>query len=152
MAAPSPPGTPRPPARLLLPLLCWALAPPGTDAAALQPPTITELRMPAEPPRPGQSVRVRCEASSALPELTLLYWLGNGSFVEQLQPDGAVREGTLLEEPRGPGVILRRDLHISSFGARQLSTNYSCVVLSPLGHDTRELRWWPQPPAPGSHE
>ncbi|NXF09757.1 I18BP protein, partial [Smithornis capensis] len=62
---------------------------------ALQPPSITILRTPAELPRPGESVTVTCEAASALPELTLLYWLGNGSFVENLHPDGAVFEGTV---------------------------------------------------------
>ncbi|NXW52120.1 I18BP protein, partial [Nyctiprogne leucopyga] len=62
---------------------------------ALQPPSITVLRTPAEPPRPGDSVTVSCEAASGLPELTLLYWLGNGSFVEKLHPDGAVAEGTV---------------------------------------------------------
>lgn len=39
---------------------------------------------------------VSCGAVSGLPELTLLYWLGNGSFVEKLHPDGAVSEGTVL--------------------------------------------------------
>lgn len=38
---------------------------------------------------------VSCEALSGLPELTLLYWLENGSFVESLHPDGAVHEGTV---------------------------------------------------------
>lgn len=47
------------------------------------------------PPASGESVTVSCEALSALPELTLLYWLENGSFVESLHPDGAVREGTV---------------------------------------------------------
>ncbi|NWS63705.1 I18BP protein, partial [Chunga burmeisteri] len=60
---------------------------------ALQPPSITALRAPAEPPHPGESVTVSCEAVSGLPEFTLLYWLGNGSFVEKLHLDGAVREG-----------------------------------------------------------
>ncbi|KAK0677548.1 I18BP protein, partial [Pygoscelis papua] len=62
---------------------------------ALQPPSITVLRMPAELPHPGESMTVSCEAVSGLPELTLLYWLGNGSFVETLHPDGTVYEGTV---------------------------------------------------------
>ncbi|XP_075000553.1 interleukin-18-binding protein [Calonectris borealis] len=148
MAAPRPARIPGPPARLLLPLLSWALASRCTGAMPLQPPTITILRMPAEPPRLGESVTVSCEAVSGLPELTLLYWLGNGSFVEKLHPDGAVREGTVLEEPQGSGVALRRDLHFGSFGARHLHTNFTCVVLSPLGVDTREVRWLHPAPAP----
>ncbi|XP_027592640.1 interleukin-18-binding protein [Pipra filicauda] len=132
------------PAWLLLLLPCWVLALLCAGAMALQLPTITILRMPAEAPRPGESVVVSCEATSGLPELTLLYWLGNGSFVESLYPDGAVHEGTVQEELRGSGAALRRDLHFSSFNTQHLLTNFTCVVLSPLGVDTREVRW-PQP-------
>uniref|UniRef100_A0A8C5X333 Ig-like domain-containing protein n=1 Tax=Malurus cyaneus samueli TaxID=2593467 RepID=A0A8C5X333_9PASS len=89
------------------------------------------------PPAAGQNVTVSCEASSELPELTLLYWLEDGSFVESLHPDGAVREGTL----QGSGVTLHRDLHFSSFDTQHLRSNFTCVVLSPLGVDTREVRW-----------
>ncbi|XP_054681097.1 cuticle collagen 13-like [Grus americana] len=95
----------------------------------------------------GESVTVWCEAVSSLPELTLLYWLGNGSFVEKLHPDGAVHEGTVLEEPRGSRVALRRDLHIDCFGIQHLHTNFTCVVLSPLGVNTREVRWLHPAPA-----
>ncbi|XP_064581889.1 interleukin-18-binding protein isoform X2 [Zonotrichia leucophrys gambelii] len=70
-------------------LLCWSLAACCTGAMALQLPSITALRMPAELPRPGESVTVSCEALSELPEMTLLYWLENGFFVESLHPDGA---------------------------------------------------------------
>ncbi|XP_074006571.1 interleukin-18-binding protein-like [Numenius arquata] len=140
-------GTPGPPAQLLLPLLCWALTSPSTGKWG-QPPSITNLRMPAEPPRLGEKVRVSCEAVSVLPELTLLYWLGNGSFLEKLYPDGAMYEGMVLEEPRGSGVTLRRDLHLDSFGSQHLHTNFTCVLLSPLGVATRDLRWLLPAPAP----
>ncbi|XP_066065506.1 interleukin-18-binding protein isoform X3 [Chamaea fasciata] len=76
-------------------LLCWSLATCCTGAMALQPPSITILRVPAELPRPGESMTVSCEALSGLPEFTLLYWLENGFFVESLHPDGAVHEGTV---------------------------------------------------------
>ncbi|XP_041887419.1 interleukin-18-binding protein [Corvus kubaryi] len=120
-------------------LLCWGLAARCTGAMALPPPSITILRMPAEPPHPGESVTVSCEALSGLPELTLLYWLENGSFVESLHPDGAVREGTVQEALEGSGLALHRDLHFSSFNTQHLHTNFTCVVLSPLGVDTREV-------------
>ncbi|XP_059322743.1 interleukin-18-binding protein isoform X1 [Ammospiza nelsoni] len=129
-------------------LLCWSLAACCTGAMALQPPSITTLRMPAELPRPGESVTVSCEALSELPEMTLLYWLENGSFVESLHPDGAVREGTVQEELQGSGWALRRDLHFSSFNKQHLHTNFTCVVLSPLGADTREVQWPSRAPAP----
>ncbi|XP_015481809.1 interleukin-18-binding protein isoform X2 [Parus major] len=120
-------------------LLCWSLTACCTGAMALQPPRITTLRMPAELPRPGESVTVSCEALSGLPESTLLYWLENGFFVESLHPDGAVREGTVQEELQASGLALHRDLHFSSFNEQHLHTNFTCVVLSPLGVDTREV-------------
>ncbi|XP_041325451.1 interleukin-18-binding protein isoform X1 [Pyrgilauda ruficollis] len=134
------------PARILL--LCWGLAACCTGAMALQPPSITTLQMPAELPHPGESVTVSCEALSELPESTLLYWLENGFFVESLHPDGAVREGTVQEELQGSGWALHRDLHFSSFNSQHLHTNFTCVVLSPLGVDTREVRWPSQALAP----
>ncbi|XP_062443220.1 interleukin-18-binding protein [Rhea pennata] len=135
---------PAPRIRLLLTLLCWATAARSPGAAAQPPPlSITLLGVPAEPPRPGDNVTVSCKALSGLPELTLLYWLGNGSFVETLYPDGAVREGDVQEEPRGRGATLRRDLHIGSFGARELHTNFTCVALSPGGFSARQMRWAP---------
>uniref|UniRef100_A0A8C8B518 Ig-like domain-containing protein n=1 Tax=Otus sunia TaxID=257818 RepID=A0A8C8B518_9STRI len=110
------------------------------------PPPLT----PTSPLAVGESVRVWCEAASGLPELTLLYWLGNGSFIEKLHPDVSGCRGT--QQQRGCpglwGVTLRRDLHFSSFGARHLHTNFTCVVLSPLGVDTREVQWQTPTPTP----
>lgn len=108
---------------------------------ALQPPRITRLSTPAQPPQMGSNVSVSCEAESALPELTLLYWLGNGSFVEQLQPN--VREGAVREETWGSLATLRRDLHFTPFSFQDLSTNFTCVALSPSGVDIRKLQWVP---------
>ncbi|XP_066065499.1 interleukin-18-binding protein isoform X2 [Chamaea fasciata] len=100
-------------------LLCWSLATCCT----------------------GESMTVSCEALSGLPEFTLLYWLENGFFVESLHPDGAVHEGTVQEELQGSGLALHRDLHFRSFDSQHLHTNFTCVVLSPLGVDTREVQW-----------
>lgn len=64
----------------------------GCTAGPLPPPPV-----PAHvPPCTGCRVKISCEAVSSLPEVTLLYWLGNGSFIEKLHPDGAVHEGMLL--------------------------------------------------------
>ncbi|XP_072195990.1 interleukin-18-binding protein [Excalfactoria chinensis] len=111
-----------------------------------QPPRITRLTTPAQPPQMGSNVSVSCEAESAHPELTLLYWLGNGSFVEQLQHN--VHEGALREETRGSLLTLRRDLHFTSFSFQDLNTNFTCVLLSPDGSDIRELKWAPSDPPP----
>lgn len=137
-----------PPKRLVLPLFCCAFASCSAAAAiAPQSPRITRLNAPAQPPQMGSNVSVSCEAESAHPELTLLYWLGNGSFVEQLQPD--VLEGAVREETRGSLLTLRRDLSFTSFSFQDLNTNFTCVLLSPDGFDIEELKWAPSdPPTP----
>uniref|UniRef100_A0A669Q5B5 Ig-like domain-containing protein n=1 Tax=Phasianus colchicus TaxID=9054 RepID=A0A669Q5B5_PHACC len=130
---------------------CAAPSPPaaqvrgGGDVLRLHPPFLPHSPPPqgVSPsplePHPGSKVSVSCEAESAHPDLTLLYWLGNGSFVEQLQPN--VREGAVREEERGSLVTLRRDLHFNSFSFQDLRTNFTCVLLSPFGVDVRELKW-----------
>uniref|UniRef100_A0A8C2SZB0 Ig-like domain-containing protein n=1 Tax=Coturnix japonica TaxID=93934 RepID=A0A8C2SZB0_COTJA len=87
------------------------------------------------------NVSVSCEAESAHPELTLLYWLGNGSFVEHRL--------SRREETRGSLLTLRRDLSFTSFSFQDLNTNFTCVLLSPDGFDIEELKWAPSdPPTP----
>lgn len=49
-------------------------------------------------------------------------------------------------------MTLRRDLHFDSFGTRHLRTNFTCVVLSPIGVDTREVRWLLPAPSPAPAE
>lgn len=85
--------------------------------------------------------------------------MGQGRWVPQPRV-GVLEPGTgangshwvRREEPQGSGAVLRRDLHFSSFGAQHLYTNFTCVVLSPLGVDTREVRWPPPAPAPAPAE
>uniref|UniRef100_A0A493U3B6 Ig-like domain-containing protein n=1 Tax=Anas platyrhynchos platyrhynchos TaxID=8840 RepID=A0A493U3B6_ANAPP len=127
------------------PLPCPCPPPPWDPALRPAVGTTATPPVPAHfPPCAGCSVKISCEAVSSLPEVTLLYWLGNGSFIEKLSgPAGGADEGLCCsprrEEPRGSGVVLRRDLLFSSFSARDLRTNFTCVVLSPVGLDTREL-------------
>uniref|UniRef100_A0A8V5GPN6 Uncharacterized protein n=1 Tax=Melopsittacus undulatus TaxID=13146 RepID=A0A8V5GPN6_MELUD len=128
-------------APLTSPPLC---APPPQDPWPCSPPASPSCGPRRAPPAqvgPGDSVTARCEALSALPELTLLYWLGNGSFVEQLPPHGSAALIGCREEPRPQGALLRRDLRLEPFCARHAHTAFTCVLLSPQGARTADLRW-----------
>uniref|UniRef100_A0A8C3M9I9 Uncharacterized protein n=1 Tax=Geospiza parvula TaxID=87175 RepID=A0A8C3M9I9_GEOPR len=124
-------------------LLCWGLAACYTGGLWLCLGARGTLAAPltfTPPLAAGESVTVSCEALSELPEMTLLYWLENGFFVEirgRGSDSGAAQAGT---RPLG-----------LSFNKQHLHTNFTCVVLSPLGADTREVQWPSQapPPVPG---
>lgn len=73
-------------------------------------------------------------------------WLGQGSAHLEWALTGP--RWVHREEQQGSGLVLRRDLHFSSFNNQHLHTNFTCVVLSPLGVDTREVRWPSQALAP----
>uniref|UniRef100_A0A8C8S3F7 Uncharacterized protein n=1 Tax=Pelusios castaneus TaxID=367368 RepID=A0A8C8S3F7_9SAUR len=45
---------------------------------------------------------ISCQAQSPFPAMSLIYWLVNGSFVEDLYPGEAVREGPVVHLPLLP--------------------------------------------------
>ncbi|XP_077197231.1 interleukin-18-binding protein [Paroedura picta] len=92
----------------------------------------------------GQSVRVSCLGSSAFPS-GIVYWLANGSFVEDLYPDEAVSEEDAREQSGGPDGrhLLCRDLVFHAFSKRDLRTTFRCVILDPAGAAQKTLTWLP---------
>ncbi|XP_019381188.1 PREDICTED: interleukin-18-binding protein isoform X1 [Gavialis gangeticus] len=128
---------------LSLVLLCGCIQLCHMDASSK---LLPEIIYPLKPlPRPplGANFSVSCEAKSAFPDMTLMYWLANRSFVEKLYPDGAVQEGAVQKEPVGTGVMLRRELRFKAFSEQDLSTWFMCVVKSPAGLATTTLQWQP---------
>uniref|UniRef100_A0A8C3XSX3 Ig-like domain-containing protein n=1 Tax=Chelydra serpentina TaxID=8475 RepID=A0A8C3XSX3_CHESE len=99
------------------------------------------------PPGPGKRFSLSCQALSPFPSMTLIYWLANGSFVEDRYLDGAVSEGDVVTEPRGSGVLLTRELLFRSFSQRDWRTSFMCMVKNPAGLDKALVRWEPEPPA-----
>ncbi|XP_048348575.1 interleukin-18-binding protein isoform X2 [Sphaerodactylus townsendi] len=121
---------------LLLVLLCGCIYLQGTDAKWR--PSINstwEIR-----PSFGQNFSVPCQGSSAFRTCSI-YWLANGSFVEELYPDGAVREEEAREISHGPGRhhLLSRELVFHAFSKRDLRTTFRCVILDPAGAAQKTL-------------
>ncbi|CAM4351572.1 unnamed protein product [Caretta caretta] len=130
---------------LPLVLLCGHFQ--SSDAASsLRPEIITPLK-PVKSPALGKRFSLRCQAKSPFPGMTLIYWLANGSFVEDQYLDLAVCEGDVVTEARGTGVLLTRELHFRSFSQRDSSTSFMCVVRNPAGLEKALVRWDPEQPA-----
>uniref|UniRef100_A0A7M4FHW4 Ig-like domain-containing protein n=1 Tax=Crocodylus porosus TaxID=8502 RepID=A0A7M4FHW4_CROPO len=113
---------------------------PPLDPASpsLQPPAET-LTPASAPPPAGANFSVSCKAKSAFPDMTLMYWLANRSFVEKL----LIHVSVCRKEPVGTGVVLQRELRFKAFSEQDLSTWFMCVVKSPAGLATATLQWQP---------
>ncbi|XP_074810411.1 interleukin-18-binding protein isoform X2 [Natator depressus] len=130
---------------LPLVLLCGHFQ--SSDAASsLRPEIITPLK-PVKSPALGKRFSLRCQAKSPFPGMTLIYWLANGSFVEDQYLDLSVCEGDVVTEARGTGVLLTRELHFCSFSQRDRSTSFMCMVRNPAGLEKALVHWDPEQPA-----
>ncbi|KAM4845351.1 interleukin-18-binding protein [Thomomys bottae] len=75
------------------------------------------------------SLTLSCTACSRFPHFSILYWLGDGSFIEHLP--GQMREGNIRREHRSTSTRLQRDLVLEELSPSLRSTNFSCVFADP---------------------
>ncbi|KAF6333212.1 interleukin 18 binding protein [Rhinolophus ferrumequinum] len=77
----------------------------------------------------NETLTLSCTACSRFPHFSILYWLGNGSFIEHLP--GRLREGSTRRERRGTSTQLWRALVLEELSPALHSTNFSCVFADP---------------------
>ncbi|XP_039703869.1 LOW QUALITY PROTEIN: uncharacterized protein LOC120590292 [Pteropus medius] len=75
------------------------------------------------------TLTLSCTACSRFPHFSILYWLGNGSFIEHLP--GRLREGSTSREHRGTSTQLWKALVLEELSPALRSTNFSCVFTDP---------------------
>ncbi|XP_006870445.1 PREDICTED: interleukin-18-binding protein [Chrysochloris asiatica] len=75
------------------------------------------------------SLTLSCTGCSHFFHFSILYWLGNGSFIEHLP--GRLREGSISWERKNTSTWLRRTLVLEELNPALRSTNFSCVLVDP---------------------
>ncbi|XP_074836747.1 interleukin-18-binding protein [Carettochelys insculpta] len=130
-------------------LLCSCAHFQCSAAAPRQHPEIISPLKPVRVPTLGHRFSISCQAHSPFLGMNLIYWLANGSFVEDQYPATAVSEGAVVEEPRGRGVLLTRQLLFHAFSRREWRTSWLCMVRNPAGRATAPIHWQPAVPAQG---
>ncbi|XP_051005070.1 interleukin-18-binding protein [Acomys russatus] len=75
------------------------------------------------------TLTLSCTACSRFPYFSILYWLGNGSFIEHLP--GRLREGHTSREHRNTSTWLQRALVLEELSPSLWSTNFSCLFVDP---------------------
>uniref|UniRef100_A0A8D1LTI3 Interleukin-18-binding protein n=1 Tax=Sus scrofa TaxID=9823 RepID=A0A8D1LTI3_PIG len=126
-------GTPAPQATVV----ASASARMAKDPCSLQPPALLrakgcpglEVTWPEEEVPLNGTLTLSCTACSRFPHFSILYWLGNGSFIERLP--GRLREGSIRRERRGAGTQLRRALVLEQLSPGLRHANFSCVFSDP---------------------
>ncbi|XP_036924576.1 interleukin-18-binding protein [Sturnira hondurensis] len=125
------------------------------DPSSSQPPTLTtakrcsalEVTWPEVEVSLNGTLTLSCTAYSCFHHFSILYWLGNGSFIEHLP--GRLREGSTSWEHRGTRTQLWKALVLEELSPALRSTNFSCVFTDPehtvqrhviLGHLLAGLR------------
>ncbi|XP_032075888.1 interleukin-18-binding protein [Thamnophis elegans] len=131
--APSAPDA-RPLVGCLLLLLLRVSLSIQAPAAAKETQITSDLRLKAAI---GQKVQVPCVGTTAYPESGIMYWLANGTFVDQLYPNGTVKEEATEEK----GSQLTRKLTFSSLTAQDLCTTFDCFITDPSGVFRATIQW-----------
>ncbi|XP_037596016.1 interleukin-18-binding protein [Cebus imitator] len=100
---------------------------PPVFPAAKQCPALEVTWPEVELPLNG-TLTLSCTACSRFPHFSILYWLGNGSFIEHL-PD--LWEGSTSWERGSTGTQLSRTLVLEQLTPALHVTNFSCVLVDP---------------------
>ncbi|XP_017556647.1 interleukin-1 receptor type 2-like [Pygocentrus nattereri] len=79
-------------------------------------------------------ITCKVQAESLKAETTV-YWLVNGSFVEEAYPDGRVK--TFQKRVTSSSRPLKTTLHFTQVLPEDFSTTLTCIALNSAGFDTR---------------
>ncbi|XP_031713209.1 interleukin-18-binding protein-like isoform X2 [Anarrhichthys ocellatus] len=80
---------------------------------------------------PGEQLFLHCEAFTNCKDVTLIYWLVNGSFPEDLLSSGRILESE--ESTLDNGAILQRSLMLKNVTSEDLKSTFTCVVTNASG-------------------
>ncbi|XP_056141275.1 interleukin-1 receptor type 2-like [Lampris incognitus] len=81
---------------------------------------------------PGKQLVLDCKAyPNCEDDLTLIYWLVNGSFLEIEFDDGRMTETE--ESTSEGGAILQRSLMVKNVTSEDFNSTFTCVVTNPAG-------------------
>lgn len=81
---------------------------------------------------PGKQLLLHCEAfPNCDDDVSLIYWLVDGSFPEEMPSSGRIVE--LSESTLEEGTILQRSLLLKSVTPEDLKSNFTCVVTNAVG-------------------
>nr|XP_006003639.1 PREDICTED: interleukin-1 receptor type 2-like isoform X2 [Latimeria chalumnae] len=88
----------------------------------------------------GVNFTLHCQADMSFwgESVTIIYWLANSSFVEDVFPGNRVKEGEVSSNSSEE--TIQRDLLFSKISLQDCFTNFTCIVMNPSGTDQKSVR------------
>ncbi|XP_040036328.1 uncharacterized protein LOC120821618 isoform X2 [Gasterosteus aculeatus] len=87
---------------------------------------------------PGEWLFLNCEAFANSRDTTLIYWLVNGAFPEDLLSSERIVESK--ESTLDNGAILQRSLMLKNVTREDLQSSFTCVVTNSAGMTTKKIK------------
>ncbi|KAL6098925.1 uncharacterized protein ACO6RY_17954 [Pungitius sinensis] len=117
--------------------LCLLLA-DGFPAPQYESPKIIGPRYVKIKANLGEWLFLCCEAFANSKDTTLIYWLVNGSFPEDLLSSERILETN--ESSLDNGTILQRSLFLKNVTSEDFQSSFTCVVTNPAGTTIKKFR------------
>ncbi|TNN88693.1 Interleukin-1 receptor accessory protein [Liparis tanakae] len=86
---------------------------------------------------PGEQLFLHCEAFANPKDVTLIYWLVNGSFPEDLLCSDRIVESE--ESTLDNGAVLQRSLMLKNVTSEDFKSNFTCVVTNAAGMTQKNI-------------
>ncbi|XP_074467760.1 interleukin-1 receptor accessory protein-like [Sebastes fasciatus] len=86
---------------------------------------------------PGERLFLHCRAYANSKDVTLIYWLVNGSFPEDLLSSDRIVESE--ESTSKEGAILKRRLLLKNVTTEDFKSTFTCVVINAAGMSQKNI-------------
>ncbi|XP_062309485.1 uncharacterized protein LOC134013785 isoform X1 [Osmerus eperlanus] len=116
--------------------LCFQLCKASTDLSQDGPPKILGPKNNLIYARKGMPLRLNCMTNSKFSDFSVIYWLVNGTFLNQDVVNGRITE----TEESGECEVLQSSLKFTTLLPEDFRSTITCVAISPAGRDQKNFK------------
>ncbi|XP_078392772.1 interleukin-1 receptor type 2-like isoform X2 [Cetorhinus maximus] len=90
---------------------------------------------------PGKSLELTCQATTGYSDKfsTIIYWLANQQFIEDVFEDGRVKEGREVFLAKNGKMLIQKRLKFTKVTPEDFKTNFTCAVMNPSGSSVKNI-------------
>ncbi|XP_067889122.1 interleukin-1 receptor type 2-like [Heterodontus francisci] len=89
----------------------------------------------------GKSLELTCRAVTGYSDTfsTIIYWLANHQFIEDMFEDGRVKEGKERFLTKNRKTLIQKNLKFTKVTPEDFKTNFTCAVMNPTGSSIKNI-------------
>ncbi|XP_068122644.1 interleukin-18-binding protein isoform X2 [Hyperolius riggenbachi] len=89
--------------------------------------------------QPGTNITIPCVAHTTLPEFSVVYWLVDKNFIEDMYPDGRVKEEAESLNKTEKFSSVKKSLVFTPTKPEDFNRTFTCVIQDPDGVDVKDI-------------